>query len=160
MPQLSFHAPFGALTLSEEDGALVSLDWGWGRDQDETPLLARARDLLEGYFDGKVTEFALPMQPFGTPYRRRVWEMLQHIPYGRTVTYGQIAAEIGGSPRSVGGAVGANPLPILIPCHRVVGHHGFGGYTGGNGLEDKIFLLRLEGFQPAASNRVFDARQM
>lgn len=138
------------MTISEEDGALVSLDWGWGRDQEETPLLTRTRDLLEGYFDGDVKDFTLPLQPVGTEYRRRVWAALCRIPYGQTVTYKQLAVEAGGSPRSVGGAVGANPLPILIPCHRVVGMYGLGGYSGGGGLDDKAFLLQLEGARPSA----------
>lgn len=150
MPQLSFHSPLGEMTISEEDGALVSLDWGWGRDQHETPLLARARQMLECYFDGELKHFDLPLNPFGTPYRLRIWAALQRIPYGQTRTYADIAAEVGGSPRSVGGAVGANPLPVIIPCHRVVGTSGLVGYSGGEGLADKAFLLRLEGAEIVA----------
>jgi methylated-DNA-[protein]-cysteine S-methyltransferase len=144
MPQLSLHAPVGDLTLSEEDGAIVALDWGWGRDQTETPLLLDAREQMHAYFDGERLEFTLPLAPRGTDYRRRVWAALCRIPPGATRTYGDIAREAGGSARSVGGANARNPIPILIPCHRVVAGNGFGGYSGGDGLPTKHYLLDLE----------------
>ncbi len=144
MPQLSFHTPVGALTLSEEDGAIVALDWGFGRDQTQTPLLQRGRDQLHAYFDGELTAFDLPLAPRGSPYRQRVWQALRDIAFGQTASYAAIAARVGGSARSVGGANGANPIPILIPCHRVVGTNGPGGYSGGDGLETKQQLLALE----------------
>lgn len=144
MPQLSLHTPLDAITLTEEDGAIVALDWGWGRDQDPTPLLLRARDQLQQYFDGDRHAFDLPLAPHGTPYRQKVWNALTRIPFGETRTYTQIAAQAGGSNRSVGGANGANPIPIIIPCHRVVAMNGPGGYSGGNGLETKRRLLHLE----------------
>jgi methylated-DNA-[protein]-cysteine S-methyltransferase len=144
VPQLSLHTPLGALTVSEEDGAIVALDWGWGRDQTETPLLLRARDQLQAYFDGELAAFDLPLAPFGTPYRQRVWQALQTIPFGQTRTYAEIAALVGGGPRAIGQANRCNPIPILIPCHRVVGVVGLGGYSGGDGLETKRYLLDLE----------------
>ncbi len=144
MPQLSFHSPVGALTLSEEDGAIVSLDWGFGRDQTETPLLLQGRDQLQAYFDGERTRFDLPLAPQGSAYRQRIWQALLDIPYGQTASYAAIAARAGGSARSVGGANSANPIPILIPCHRVVGAGGAGGYSGGEGIETKTWLLTLE----------------
>jgi methylated-DNA-[protein]-cysteine S-methyltransferase len=144
MPQLSFHTPLGALTLSEEDGAIVALDWGFGRDQTETPLLRRGRDQVNAYFDGRLQAFDLPLAPSGSPYRKRVWQALTEIPYGRTCSYAAIAARAGGSARSVGGANAANPIPIVIPCHRVVGTTGLGGYSGGEGLDTKRWLLALE----------------
>ncbi len=144
MPQLSFHTPLGALTLSEEDGSIVALDWGFGRDQTQTPLLLRGRDQLHAYFDGALQTFDLPLAPQGTPYRRRVWQALTEIPYGRTASYGALAARLGGSARAIGGANGANPIPIIIPCHRVVASFGLGGYSGGDGLQTKSWLLSLE----------------
>ena len=144
MPQLSLHTPVGDLTLSEEHGALVSIDWGWGRDQTETPLLARARAQLHEYFDAQRLTFDLPLAPAGSPYRQRVWAALQRIPPANTRTYADIARIAGGSPRSVGGANGANPIPILIPCHRVVATNGPGGYSGEGGLKTKRYLLTLE----------------
>ncbi|HET6182372.1 MAG TPA: methylated-DNA--[protein]-cysteine S-methyltransferase [Acetobacteraceae bacterium] len=144
MPQLSLHTPIGDLTVSEESGAIVAIDWGWGRDQDETPLLRAARRQLFAYFDGALTSFDLPLAPPGTPYQRRVWAALQAIPYGETRTYRQIAAAAGGVARSVGQANGNNPIPIIIPCHRVVAAGGLGGYSGGDGLDTKRWLLNLE----------------
>jgi len=142
--QLSLHTPAGSITVSEEDGAIVSLDWGWGRDQTETPLLRRARDELHAYFDGERYRFDLPLRPAGSPYRQRVWQALCAIPYGAVRTYAQIAREAGGSARAVGGANAANPIPILIPCHRVVATGGIGGYSGGDGLATKRLLLAIE----------------
>ena len=144
MPQLSLHTPIGDLTVSEEDGAIVALDWGWGRDQTETPLLIRAKQQLHEYFDGERLHFDLPLAPQGTPYRRRVWQALMDIPCAETRSYRDIARVAGGSARSVGGANGANPIPILIPCHRVVASDGIGGYSGGEGLPTKRYLLELE----------------
>ncbi len=144
MPQLSLHTPLGAVTLSEDADALVALDWGWGRDQTPTPLLLRARDQVQEYFDGERISFDLPMAPYGSPYRQRVWAALAVIPYGETRTYAQVASMAGGGPRSVGGANAVNPLPILIPCHRVVARRGLGGYSGADGPDTKRFLLALE----------------
>lgn len=144
LPQLSMHSPVGDLTVSEEDGQIVSLDWGWGRDQTPTPLLERAREALDAYFDGATQAFDLPVAPAGSAYCRRVWAALRAIPFGATRTYADIAAVAGGSPRSVGQANGRNPIPIIIPCHRVVATHGLGGYSGADGLATKRFLLSLE----------------
>jgi methylated-DNA-[protein]-cysteine S-methyltransferase len=138
------HTPIGDLTISEEAGNIVSLDWGWGRDQNETPLLLRARDQLHAYFDGEAVTFDVPLAPAGTGYRQRVWAALRRIPLGDVRTYAEIAREAGGCPRSVGGANASNPIPILIPCHRVVASGGLGGYSGGDGLDTKRALLNLE----------------
>lgn len=132
--------------MSEEDGRIVALDWGWGRDQTETPLLCRARALLDRYFEGEAVAFdQLPLAPAGTAYQQRVWAALRAIPLGRTRSYAEIARDAGGSARSVGMANGANPIPILIPCHRVVATGGaLGGYSGGDGPTTKRALLDLE----------------
>lgn len=149
MPQLSILTPLGDITLSEEDGAIVALDWGRGRDREETPLLRRAAALLQDYFDGADAARAfdgLPLAPHGTAFRRRVWEALRRIPAGETRSYLDVAREVGCvSARAIGGANGANPIPILIPCHRVVAADGgLGGYSGGDGPDTKRFLLDLE----------------
>ena len=144
MPLLSLHSPVGDISVAEDDGAIVSVEWGWGRDQDETALLRRARERLDAYFDGAITAFDLPLAPAGTPYQQRVWAALRDIPYGAVRSYRDIARVAGGGPRSVGGANGANPIPILIPCHRVVATGGIGGYSGGEGLPTKRWLLALE----------------
>ena len=149
MPQLSLHTPLGDLTLSEDHGAIVALDWGWGRDQTETALLLRGRAQLHAYFDGSLKRFELPVAPAGSTYRQLIWAELMRIPFGQTRSYAEIARQAGGSPRSVGGANGANPIPIIIPCHRVVATTGLGGYSGGEGLSTKRFLLALEQATPA-----------
>ncbi|WP_137127026.1 methylated-DNA--[protein]-cysteine S-methyltransferase [Roseomonas sp. HF4] len=152
MPQLSLHTPLGDLTISEEDGAIVALDWGRGRDQDATPLLVAARDQLQDYFDGTRTAFDLPLAPHGTAFQQRVWAALRAIRAGQTRSYADIAREVGcRSPRAVGQANGANPIPILIPCHRVVAADGsLGGYSGGEGEATKRYLLDLERAAPGA----------
>jgi methylated-DNA-[protein]-cysteine S-methyltransferase len=144
VPQLSLHTSIGDLSIAEEAGAIVSVDWGWSRDQTVTDLLSRAREQLFAYFDGSLTRFDLPLRPTGTPYRRRIWSALLDIPYGATRSYADIARQTGGSPRSVGQANATNPIPIIIPCHRVLATGGIGGYSGGEGLPTKRALLALE----------------
>lgn len=146
MPQRSMHSPVGDLTVSEENGTIVSLDWGWGAEQSRTPLLDRAVALLERYFDGDLRAFDLPLAPGGTPFQRRVWAALRAIPPGETRTYGDLARHLGTGPRAIGGACAANRIPILIPCHRVIGgDFSLGGYSGDGGLDTKRALLTLEG---------------
>lgn len=144
MPQLSLHSPLGPLTVTEEEFGLVALDWGWASMQQETTLLRRARTQLNAYFDGELNRFELPLAPAGSPFRRTVWAALQRIPFGATRTYAQLAGEVGGCARAVGQANRYNPLPILIPCHRVVSRQGIGGFTGAGGTNTKRFLLDHE----------------
>jgi len=145
MPQLSLHTPLGEVTISEDGGAIVALDWGRGRDQEATPLLCQARDELQEYFDGKRMSFDLPLAPEGSDFQKRVWAALCTIPPGETRSYADIARTIGSAPRAVGGANGANPIPLFIPCHRVIAADGsLGGYSGGDGPATKRFLLDHE----------------
>jgi methylated-DNA-[protein]-cysteine S-methyltransferase len=146
MPQLSLHSPVGDLSVSEDNGAIVALDWGWGAEQTHTPLLDRAVQQLNAYFDGDLKDFDLPLRPHGTAHQARVWGGMCRIPYGHTLTYGELAHDIGSIARAVGQACGANPIPIIIPCHRVMaGDNKLGGYSGDGGVETKVALLRLEG---------------
>ncbi|MFE2048485.1 methylated-DNA--[protein]-cysteine S-methyltransferase [Streptomyces sp. NPDC059459] len=154
-------SPVGPLLLTAgPDGALSSLSVpgqkggrsvqaGWR--QDAGPFRA-AREQLAAYFAGELREFRLPLRAEGTAFRERVWAALDDVPYGATTTYGEIAARIGASRpavRAVGGAIGANPLLILRPCHRVIGADGsLTGYAGG--LERKTRLLTLEGVRTAS----------
>ena len=111
--------------------------------------LAELADQLGAYFAGELRAFDVPLAPAGTAFQRRVWDALASIPYGETTTYGELAAEIGrpGSARAVGAANGANPLAIVVPCHRVIGADGtLTGYAGG--LPAKRALLTLEGAIP------------
>ncbi len=151
MPQLSMHSPVGDLTISAEDDKIVAVDWGWGSQQTKTPLLVEAKRQLDDYFDGKLTKFKLPLDPAGTEFQRAVWRLMSKIPQGRTETYGALAKKLDASAQAVGTACGRNPLPILIPCHRVLGAGGkLGGYSGSGGLDTKTALLQLEGALPAS----------
>ncbi len=146
MAHTSLSSPFGMLCLFEDGGNLVALEWGKTPDKQPSPLLEEARRQLNAYFDGTLQIFDLPLAPQGTSFQRAVWGQLRRIPFGARKTYGDIATAISGAPRAVGGACGRNPIPIIIPCHRVVGSNGgLGGYYGGDGIETKRALLRLEG---------------
>ncbi len=146
MPQLAVNTPIGPLAIAEEDGAIVSIDWGWPAASVETTLLVRACRQVEEYFAGRRTSFDLPLAPPGTPFQRRVWQELTAIPYGQTRSYGELAAALGTAPRALGGACGRNPIPVVIPCHRVLAaDRRLGGYSGLDGIETKRFLLTLEG---------------
>jgi methylated-DNA-[protein]-cysteine S-methyltransferase len=143
-------SPIGALTVARNEGGSVTAvrfngeapEPDWRRD--DAPF-ERVRQQLEAYFAGDLQQFDLTLDPAGTPFQRRVWEALRRIPYGQTRTYAEIAREIG-SPtafRAVGAANGANPIPVIIPCHRVIGSDG--SLTGfGGGIETKKRLLALE----------------
>jgi O-6-methylguanine DNA methyltransferase len=114
--------------------------------EENPPALAAAVAQLREYFSRLRREFDLPLDLRGTPFQQQVWEELRKVPYGQTVSYGELARRVGrpAAARAVGQAVGANPVPIIIPCHRVVGADGsLVGYGGG--LEVKSALLRLEG---------------
>jgi len=145
MPQLSTHSPLGDLTVAEEDGKIVSLDWGWSRDQTKTPVLEEAIRQLNDYFDDRREDFDLPLNPAGTPFQKAVWEEMLKIPKGGTKTYGQLSDILTSAARAVGVACGANPIPIIIPCHRIVATNGLGGFSAQGGVETKIELLRFEG---------------
>ncbi len=138
------HAPIGDLTISVEDNMIVSLDWGWAQEQNTNTLLQDAKSQLDDYFDGLRKNFDLPLEPPGTKFQQRVWSMMEQIPYGKTITYGEIAKALGSSARAVGMACGANPIPVIIPCHRVVAANDMGGYSGDGGVKTKRALLRLE----------------
>lgn len=152
-------SPLGMLTLSAEGEAITGL---WLEHQkyfgstlplqtraEETPVLLQASLWLERYFSGKDPGPVPPLAPQGSAFRQAVWALLQEIPYGQITTYGALTKQlqsrgIAASPQAVGGAVGHNPISILIPCHRVVGSGGsLTGYAGG--IEKKRFLLELEG---------------
>lgn len=141
--------PLGSLTLAEEDGALTQVLFGdCAEAERRTPLLEEAQRQLAEYFAGMRRSFELPLNPRGTAFQKAVWEVLEAIPYGETRSYGDIARAVGRERafRAVGMANHKNPIPIIIPCHRVIGADG--SMTGyGGGLDKKKFLLRLEGME-------------
>ena len=147
MAQLSLHSPIGDLTVTEEDGKIISLDWGWVPTewQRTTPLLEKAVAQLNLYFDGDIGDFDLPLDPPGTEFQKKVWAEMLKIPAGETKSYGDIAKILKSAAQPVGTACGANPIPIIIPCHRILAAGGkMGGYSGDGGLDTKEALLRLE----------------
>jgi methylated-DNA-[protein]-cysteine S-methyltransferase len=161
-PRLSHivDSPIGRLLLLGDGHALTGL-WmidadrypGRGDDAGLTPDAASFREVaaqLEAYFAGDLKEFTVPLAPTGTPFQLAVWTQLTKIPYGSTVSYGDIARALGKrlvASRAVGLANGANPISVIVPCHRVIGSDG--SLTGyGGGLERKELLLRLEGAGP------------
>ena len=148
MAQLSMRSPVGPLTIFEDAGAIISVKFEHDNSTEQTPLLLEARDQLNAYFDRTLETFSLPMAPRGTDFQRAAWKQLLAIPYGSSATYGAIAKSLNSSPRAVGGACGANPILIFIPCHRVVGGGGrMTGYSGGDGIETKLALLKLENYR-------------
>ena len=156
MSCLSIPTPIGHLMIEEEGDAIVAISWpspcpsplaGEGRAavSNGSPLLAEAAAQLDAYFAGHLTRFDLPLALSGSPFETRVWTAMQAIPYGETRCYGDLAGTIGSAPRAVGRACGRNPIPIVIPCHRVLAKTGIGGYSGAGGLATKRRLLALEG---------------
>lgn len=156
-----YHSPVGPLTLTANDDALTGLwfktgnytpDFGKDYIKEETALLKNVSGQLDTYFAGRRPQWDIPLQMEGTAFRRAVWDILRTIPYGETVTYGEIAASLAAqsgkraSARAVGGAVGHNPISIIVPCHRVIGSDGsLTGFSGG--MDKKKYLLALEGVQ-------------
>lgn len=136
--------PTGPVTIEADDHAITSARWGRG-GADRSDLLDAAGAQLGEYFAGQRQAFDLPLAPGGDDFQRRFLAILRAIPYGETRTYGQIAREMGVSAQAIGQACGANPIPIFIPCHRVLGASGLGGFSGGVGVETKVALLKLEG---------------
>ncbi|MEZ5667985.1 MAG: methylated-DNA--[protein]-cysteine S-methyltransferase [Alphaproteobacteria bacterium] len=139
-------SPVGRLRAEFAGGTLLRL--GWTRQPTVAPASAAARALaaeLAAYFAGELRRFAVPADPRGTPFQRALWDAMVAIPYGETRSYGAVAAELGASARAVGTACGDNPIPIVVPCHRILAADGMGGYSGRGGLATKRALLRLEG---------------
>lgn len=141
---LTVPSPVGELTIKAHGDQITGLRWR-GMGQDDTPVLRAAATQLAEYFTGKRRDFDLPLAPGGDPGLRRFLEALCDISYGETRTYGELARRLGIPAQVAGQYCGANPIPILIPCHRVLAAEGLGGYSGEGGIETKVALLKLEG---------------
>lgn len=138
-------SPVGRLRLRQCDDAIAEVEWSNQGTEHKTALLGEACRQLIAYFDKKLSTFDLPLSPAGSDFQRRVYAAMLGIEPGRTKSYGDLATIVAGSAQAVGRACGSNPIPIIIPCHRVVAANGLGGYSGARGIETKIELLRLEG---------------
>ena len=137
-------SPLGPLGADAAEGRVTRLRWGSGSLSDG-PLADRLRDELDAYFAGRLNVFTVPLAITGSAFQRAFLTALTMIPFGQTVTYGQLAGQLRVSAQAIGQACGANPIPILIPCHRVLGASSLGGFSGPRGIEDKVALLRHEG---------------
>lgn len=144
MKRAGITGPFGPVALVARDGLLVGLEWRLPDVADTDPLLTEGLAQLAAYFAGRLKRFDLPLD-WGEGLNAGVRRAMAEIPWGETRTYGQIAKAVGAPAQAVGQACGANPLPILIPCHRVTGTNWFGGFSAPGGVETKAALLRHEG---------------
>ncbi len=143
---LTMASPVGWLAIRGHDDAIVALDWvDQAQPRSNAKLLNEAAQQLEAYFSDDLQYFDLPLDPQGTDHQKKVWNDMLTIPYGGLRSYGDMAKTIGSSARAVGTACGKNPIPIIVPCHRVIATGGgMGGYSGRGGLETKRALLILE----------------
>ncbi|MEM7408551.1 MAG: methylated-DNA--[protein]-cysteine S-methyltransferase [Pseudomonadota bacterium] len=148
MRRATVESPVGRVQVTAVDDAIVRIDWGGAPRRAEDRLLNDALEQLQAYFDGELRDFALPLAPAGSAFQHSVFDAMSAIPYGSTRSYGEIAEDLNGFAQAVGQACGANPIPIVIPCHRVLARDGLGGYSGAGGIETKIQLLQLEGGYP------------
>jgi methylated-DNA-[protein]-cysteine S-methyltransferase len=137
-------SPLGPLTVAVADGRITSLDWGRAPVSDD-PVICEACDQLAAFFDGDRQVFDLPLASGDTEFQGRFYQVLLAIPYGETRTYGELAGDLNVSAQAIGQACGANRIPIIIPCHRVLAANDLGGYSGRGGVEAKVALLKLEG---------------
>lgn len=143
MKAATLQSPLGPLSLTEDAGLITALHWR-AHGGTPTPLLAEALTQLQAYFDRRLTRFDLPLA-WGTGLHEKVRRAMAAIPFGETRTYGDLSRQIGAPAQAVGQACGANPIPIIIPCHRILGAQGLGGFSAKGGVETKVWLLKHEG---------------
>ena len=146
MLHCDLESPFGTLCLTALDGAIIGLSWRKRERCDADPVFEQAARELGAYFAGQRTQFDVPLRVDASDFQVAVCDAMRAIPFGETRTYGDIAKALGVTAQAVGQACGANPIAILIPCHRVMGAGGkLTGFSGGRGVETKVALLRHEG---------------
>ena len=144
MSRFSADTALGRFTIEANADAITALHWG-GDDADDTPLLQEAARQLAAYAEGALKTFDLPLAPAGGALQQSVMAEMRAIPFGETRTYGEIAKAVGAPAQAVGQACGANPIPVIIPCHRITGTGNLGGFSAPGGVESKVKLLRHEG---------------
>lgn len=145
MKTCSVATRFGSLILTEHDGYITALGWGDAAREDTSDVLEEARRQLLAYDSGTLQVFDLPLRVAGSDFQRAVCDAMSAIAFGDTCTYGDIARLLGVPAQAVGQACGGNPVPVIIPCHRVMGAKGLTGFSGAGGVETKVALLRHEG---------------
>ncbi|MEO6300460.1 MAG: methylated-DNA--[protein]-cysteine S-methyltransferase [Paracoccaceae bacterium] len=139
----TLQTPLGTISVTETDGRITSLDWR-ANTVEPSPLTDEALRQLQAYFDCRLATFDLPLD-FGTGFNEQVRRAMLAIPQGETRTYGELARTLGTPAQAIGQACGANPIPIIIPCHRILGAHSLGGFSAKGGVETKVWLLKHEG---------------
>ena len=154
MESMYISTPIGKIKVTTDADTVIAVDFDQPATQRSTApttsLQRKIKQQIDKYFHHQQTQFDLPLQPHGTAYQQRVWRKLTEIPFGQVTTYGELAKILSSSPRAVGNACRANPIPLLIPCHRVVAQQGIGGYAGktaGKQILTKRKLLAHEGVQ-------------
>lgn len=148
MPVASLPTLVGPLAVTVEADAVTRLTWSSDTEGEPCALLKETLSQLQAYFDGRLKTFDLPLAPKGNDLHQAVFKAMLDIPYGQTRTYGDVAKELGTYGQPIGQACGANPIPVIIPCHRILSATGLGGYSGAGGLDTKITLLKLEDGYP------------
>jgi len=145
MPTLFINTPTGPMQIVQKDDAIVRVEWAEYGNSETTPLLKEAQAQIDAYFAGTLRVFDLPLSVRGSDFQKKVCDAIYAIPFGETRRYGDLAKDIGASAQAVGGGCGGNPIPLIIPCHRVLAATGLGGFSGSHGVETKVALLRHEG---------------
>lgn len=145
MKQADVHTQFGDLTVTEDQGAIIRVSWGVSGCADRSDALDAAVAQLKAYDAGELETFDLPLAVRGSQLQQDVCAEMSKIPFGQTITYGDIAKTLEVPAQAIGQACGGNPIPIIIPCHRVMGAKGLTGFSGAGGVETKVALLRHEG---------------
>jgi methylated-DNA-[protein]-cysteine S-methyltransferase len=156
MSAIQYQTPIGNVTVTIENGVVTALRWGKFDpipcrvrvNKGDDPLSRQVGEALQHFFSQSEKDASVPLQMSGTPFQQKVWRALQQIPPGEVRTYGELAKQLHSSARAVGGACRRNPVPLLVPCHRVVAAHGVGGFAGrtqGKEVALKRWLLEHEG---------------
>ncbi|MEB8389006.1 methylated-DNA--[protein]-cysteine S-methyltransferase [Rhodobacteraceae bacterium KMM 6894] len=141
----SLDTPIGLMRISASGGAITAINWGRAEAEDTTPELTETCAQLAAYFEGRLAVFDLPLQVNASEFQIRVCAAISAIPFGQTRTYGDIARDLGAPAQAVGAGCGGNPIPVIIPCHRVLGATSLGGFSARGGVETKVWLLKHEG---------------
>ena len=143
---ITVHSPIGILTIFGNSKHIFSLQWNKKSLFSSNPLLNETAKQLKAYFENQLQVFSIPLSPHGTVFQKSVWTRITTIPFGYTKTYGSLAKNLSSSARAIGQACGRNPIPIIIPCHRIIGYRNIlTGYSGNGGINTKHRLLSLEG---------------
>ncbi len=145
MHKASLQSPVGPLSVVVQHEHLIALEWEQSDQQSDHPVALEAVRQLRAYFDRKLEVFDLPLAPNVSTFQASFGQALCAIPFGHTRTYGDLAKDMDVPAQAIGQACGANPIPIIIPCHRVLAANGLGGFSGAGGVEAKVALLRHEG---------------